>query len=84
MDHARISEQMESAHRLALISSVLMITYSTVGVSISGVQALKEKLKSEICTLLEGVPERWGGKRNPFIVWLYSYTFHLLIDLLSN
>lgn len=60
MDHARISEQMESAHRLALISSVLMITYSTVGVSISGVQALKEKLKSEICTLLEGVPERWG------------------------
>lgn len=60
MDHARISEQMESAHRLALISSVLMITYSTVGASISGVQALKEKLKSEICTLLEGVPERWG------------------------
>lgn len=60
MDHTRISEQMESAHRLALISSVLMITYSTVGASISGVQALKEKLKSEICTLLEGVPERWG------------------------
>lgn len=57
MDHTRISEQMESAHRLALISSVLMITYSTVGASISGVQALKEKLKSEICTLLEGVPE---------------------------
>ncbi|XP_048765926.2 T-complex protein 11-like protein 1 isoform X2 [Ostrea edulis] len=55
MDHARVTEQREKAHRLALISSVLMITYSTVGSSISGVQVLKDKLKSEICTLLEGV-----------------------------
>lgn len=59
MDHARLLEQREAAHRLALISSVLMVTYGSVGASISGVQSLKDKMKSEICTLLEGVPERW-------------------------
>ena len=58
MDHARLLEQREAAHRLALISSVLMVTYGSVGASISGVQSLKDKMKSEICTLLEGVPER--------------------------
>nr|XP_022291172.1 T-complex protein 11-like protein 1 [Crassostrea virginica]XP_022291173.1 T-complex protein 11-like protein 1 [Crassostrea virginica] len=57
MDHARLLEQREAAHRLALISSVLMVTYGSVGASISGVQSLKDKMKSEICTLLEGVPE---------------------------
>ena len=58
MDHARFLELRDQTWQLTLVTSVLLVTYNTVGAPISGVQALKEKMKSEICTLLEGVANK--------------------------
>ncbi|KAK3593201.1 hypothetical protein CHS0354_002727 [Potamilus streckersoni] len=58
IDQTRFMDLGEKTRRLTLISSTLLVTYNTVGSPISGVQSLKERLKTQICTILEGVPDR--------------------------
>jgi len=55
IDHGRFMDVRDKANRLTLVASILLVTYGTIGTSIQGVQSLKEKMKSEICTILEGV-----------------------------
>ncbi|XP_069104657.1 T-complex protein 11-like protein 1 [Argopecten irradians] len=57
MDQGRFMDLQDKTSRLTLVASILLVTYSTVGSAISGVHALKQKLKSEICVILEGVPD---------------------------
>ncbi|XP_053388389.1 T-complex protein 11-like protein 2 [Mercenaria mercenaria] len=57
LDQSRFLDLREQTQHLTLVTSVLLVTYNTVGQSIAGVQSLKVKLKEEICTLLEGVED---------------------------
>ncbi|XP_060072843.1 T-complex protein 11-like protein 1 [Ylistrum balloti] len=57
MDQSRFMDLQDKTGRLTLVASILLVTYSTVGAAISGVQDLKKKLKSEICVILEGVAD---------------------------
>ncbi|KAL3884124.1 hypothetical protein ACJMK2_030346 [Sinanodonta woodiana] len=58
IDQTRFMDLGDKTRRLTLISSALLVTYNTVGSPISGVQSLKERLKTQICTILEGVLDR--------------------------
>lgn len=58
LDQSRLLELKDRTNRLTLVTSLLLVTYNTVGQSISGVQPLKVKMKEEICTLLEGADEK--------------------------
>lgn len=58
LDQGRLLDLRERTQNLTLVTSVILVTYSTVGESIAGVQALKVKLKEEICTLLKDVEEK--------------------------
>lgn len=58
LDQNRFLELRDQTQRLTLVTSVLLVTYNTVGQSIAGVQSLKVQLKEEICTILEGVDDR--------------------------
>ncbi|KAK3098937.1 hypothetical protein FSP39_024473 [Pinctada imbricata] len=58
MDEARFSELQQKMRELCLISSILLVTFGTVGGPIAGVQSLKEKLKSETATILQGEHEK--------------------------
>ena len=42
------------------MTSVLLVTYNTVGASIQGVTELKVKLKDHVCTLLDADKEKYG------------------------
>lgn len=55
LDQGRFLELRDKTSHLTLVTSILLVTYNTVGEAIAGVQALKTKLKEQICTLLEGV-----------------------------
>lgn len=55
LDQGRLLEIRDKTSHLTLVTSILLVTYNTVGEAIAGVQALKKQLKDEICTLLEGV-----------------------------
>lgn len=57
LDQSRYLELREQTLRLTMVTSILLVTFNTVGQSIAGVQSLKVKLKEEICTLLEGGEE---------------------------
>lgn len=54
MDRGRFCELENKCRMLRTIASVQLVTYSTVGEPIAGVQALKQTLKSHVQTLLEG------------------------------
>ena len=54
LDQSRFLELREQTQQLIMVTSVLLVTFNTVGQSIAGVHSLKTKLKEEICTLLEG------------------------------
>lgn len=43
---------------LVLVSSILIVTYNTVGQAIAGIADLKQKLKTHIDILTNGVTER--------------------------
>ena len=58
LDQGRFLELRDKTTHLTLVTSVLLVTYNTVGEPIAGVQSLKMKLKEQICTLLEGVNKR--------------------------
>ncbi|KAL4233545.1 T-complex protein 11 [Mactra antiquata] len=53
LDQYRFLDLGAQTQRLILVTSVLLVTYNTVGESISGVQPLKLQLKDEVCTLLD-------------------------------
>ncbi|XP_033100505.1 T-complex protein 11-like protein 1 isoform X2 [Anneissia japonica] len=54
MDQGRFLELRDQLRRLTLVASILLITYTNVGVAISGKKGLPSKLKKEIKILLEG------------------------------
>ena len=59
LDQSRFLELRDKTSHLTLVTSILLVTYNTVGEAIAGVQALKKQLKDEICTLLEGVNKKY-------------------------
>ena len=59
LDQGRFLELRDKTSHLTLVTSILLVTYNTVGEAIAGVQSLKTKLKEQICTLLEGVGKRY-------------------------
>ena len=58
MDKSRFLDLRDRTQKVILVTSILLVTYNTVGQSIAGVQDLKVKLKDEICTLLAGNEEK--------------------------
>ncbi|KAF0040935.1 hypothetical protein F2P81_006833 [Scophthalmus maximus] len=52
MDQARFQEMQQEADRLVLLSSVLLIVYTTTGEAISGLPGLMETLKSTVNVML--------------------------------
>lgn len=54
MDRARFFELETKCSLLTNIAAVQLVTYSTVGAPIAGIQTLKQTLKSHVQTLLEG------------------------------
>lgn len=58
MDQGRFTDVGDKIHSLTLLASILLVTYSTVGAPIAGLQKLKEKLKSEIMVILDGTEQK--------------------------
>jgi T-complex protein 11 len=58
MDEHRFVELRDKVTRLTLVASVVIITYSTVGGSISGLAELKTKLTSQIIVLTKDSSRR--------------------------
>lgn len=52
MDQVRFQEMQQEAERLVLLSSVLLIVYTTTGEAISGLPGLMETLKNTVNVLL--------------------------------
>lgn len=52
MDQVRFQEMHHEAEQLVLLSSVLLIIYTTTGEAISGLPGLMETLKSTVNVLL--------------------------------
>ncbi|XP_028264095.1 T-complex protein 11-like protein 1 [Parambassis ranga] len=52
MDQVRFQEMQQEAERLVLLSSVLLIVYTTTGEAISGLPGLMEKLKNTVNVML--------------------------------
>lgn len=52
MDQVRFQEMHEEAEQLVLLSSVLLIIYTTTGEAISGLPGLMETLKNTVNVLL--------------------------------
>lgn len=52
MDQVRFQEMQQEAERLVLLSSVLLIVYTTMGEAISGLPGLMDKLKNTVNILL--------------------------------
>ncbi|WAR09029.1 T11L1-like protein [Mya arenaria] len=53
LDQGRLMSMRDQTQRITMVTSVLLVTYNTVGQSIQGVNDLKVKLKDEIRTLLD-------------------------------
>ena len=59
MDEHRFHDLKDKTQWLMLVSSVLLVTYNTVGGPIAGVSDLKNKLKDHIVAIIAGVPSRY-------------------------
>ena len=59
MDQGRFAVLERQCHWLTLVTSVLLVTYNTVGAPIAGVAGLKELLMQQITALLKGVSDRY-------------------------
>lgn len=59
IDQSRILEMRDKSQRLTIVASALLLTYSTVGAPIAGVQQLKEQMKTETLTILDGVHDKF-------------------------
>jgi len=55
MDENRFLDLSEKVKWLGLMSSVLMVTYNTVGSPITGVRRFKEKLKNDIAIIISDI-----------------------------
>lgn len=53
LDQSRFLELRERTSELILVTSVMLVTYNSVGQSIAGVQSLKQKLKDNICAIID-------------------------------
>ncbi len=58
VDEKRINTMREEIERLTVVCGVLLVTYSTVGAAIAGVQSLKTTLKNHLLSILQDVPTR--------------------------
>ncbi|XP_052277357.1 T-complex protein 11-like protein 1 isoform X2 [Dreissena polymorpha] len=58
LDQSRLLVLRDQTQRITMVTSVMLVTYNTVGETIQGVQQLKVKLKDEICAILEGDYEK--------------------------
>lgn len=52
MDQVRLQEMQQEVERLVLLSSVLLIVYTTTGEAISGLPGLMETLKTTVGAML--------------------------------
>lgn len=52
MDQVRFQEMQQEAEQLVLLSSVLLIVYTTAGEAISGLPGLMETLKNTVNVML--------------------------------
>lgn len=52
MDQVRFQEMQQEAERLVLLSSVLLIVYTTTGEAISGLPGRMETLKNTVSVML--------------------------------
>ncbi len=52
MDQVRFQEMQQEAEQLVLLSSVLLVVYTTTGEAISGLPGLMETLKNMVNVLL--------------------------------
>lgn len=52
MDQVRFQEMQQEAERLVLLSSLLLIVYTTTGEAISGLPGLMERLKNTVNIML--------------------------------
>jgi hypothetical protein len=52
LDQARFMEMQQEAERLVLLSSLLLIVYTTTGDAISGLPGLMDKLKTTLNAII--------------------------------
>lgn len=52
MDQVRFQEMQQEAEQLVLLSSVLLVVYTTTGEAISGLPGLMETLKNTVSVML--------------------------------
>lgn len=52
MDQVRFQEMQQETERLVLLSSVLLVVYTTTGEAISGLPGLMETLKNTVSVML--------------------------------
>ena len=52
LDQARFLEMQQEAERLVLLSSLLLIVYTTTGDTISGLPGLMDKLKATVNAII--------------------------------
>lgn len=71
MDQVRFQEMQQEVDRLVLLSSVLLIIYTTTGEAISGLPGLMDMLKNTVCIML-------ADMHTPYV------QIHLLQPLLRN
>ena len=58
LDHQRFMALKDRRQRITLISAVMLVTFNTVGPSISGISEFKAKLKDNISIILHDVAPR--------------------------
>lgn len=58
LDQSRFLALKDKCQRLTLVSSILLVTFNTVGPSISSITDFKVKLKDNIMVILQDVPTR--------------------------
>ena len=58
MDASRFALLGKQYNWLSLVTSIMLVTYNTVGAAISGISELKGALKQQITVLLRGVKEK--------------------------
>ncbi len=58
VDENRLVVLQEEIEKLTVVCGVLLVTYSTVGAPIAGVQSLKATLKDHLLTILRDIPVR--------------------------
>lgn len=61
MDQNRFLVIEKQCNWLSLVTSILLVTYNTVGASIAGIADFKQKLKGQVTVLLRGVKERYAA-----------------------